>query len=102
MERSLGCRANISRRMNLLPKKFSYRSHLYKCFALVLASSALLAIPFLESAEAAVSAKKATKKATAKSTAKKTAKAVVPHKVARGPWAAPNYADSVAGDSVQG
>jgi len=95
--------------MNLLRKKFSFGQHLYPRLALVLAGAALLAIPFLESADAATGKKAPSKKATskvtstkapAKSTKKTTAKAS--KSVPRGPWKVPNYADSDAGDFMDG
>jgi penicillin-binding protein 2 len=85
------------RRMNLLRKKFSIVPYL----SLALASLSLLAIPFLESAEAAAP-KKST--STAKTTSKKSTAKKTPAKkaVARGPWKVPNYADSDAGDISNG
>jgi penicillin-binding protein 2 len=92
--------------MNLLRRKFSFGPSVYARFALLAASLALLLIPFLESADAAVSSKKtATKKAAAKATAKKApvaAKKTAKKRVASGPWRAPNFADSEAGDNTTG
>ena len=91
-------------------KKFSVGQYLGARVVLVLAGAALLAIPFLESADAAPTKKASPKKATAKD-ASKTApakKATVAAKtspkngVPRGPWKVPNYADSDAGDFVGG
>ncbi len=91
--------------MNLLRKKFSFGQHLYPRLALVLAGLALLAIPFLESAGAATAKKSSSKKSTSKKTpVKKTAtKTTAKRRVVRSsPWKVPNYADSDAGDFMDG
>ncbi len=85
--------------MNLLRKKTSIGQYLYTRLPLALAGLALLAIPFLESAEAAASKKPSAKKTVAK---KSTAKKSVKRRVVASPWKAPNFADSDAGDMVQG
>ncbi len=78
-------------------KKFSFGPYLW----ITLAGLVLLAIPFLESAEAATPKKATTAKKTA---AKKTAtkKKAAKKRVVRSPWKAPNYADSDAGDVAEG
>jgi penicillin-binding protein 2 len=82
--------------MKLLRNIFSIGQYV----GLTLASLALLAIPFLESAEAAAASKKTTAKKTAtKSSAKKK---TTKRRVVRSPWNVPNYADSDAGDIADG
>lgn len=82
-----------------MQKKFSIGKH----FVIMLAVTALLAIPFLESAEAAAAKKSTPKTSTAKkSTAKKSTAKKPAKRVVRSPWKAPNYADSVAGDVADG
>ena len=88
--------------MNLLRKKFSFVQYLATRFIVVLAGAALLAIPFLDAADAAPS-KKSTKTTAKKTTAKastttKKAATAVP----RGPWKVPNYANVDADDILTG
>jgi len=92
--------SRILRRMNLLRKKSSFGQCLRAPLMLILAVAAVLLIPFLESADAATPKKTTAKKTTAKkSTAKKK---TTKRRVVRSPWNAPNYADSDAGDVMDG
>lgn len=77
-------------------KKFSFGRYLW----ITLAGLALLAIPFLESAEAATPKKSSAKKTAASKPA--TKKKAAKQRVVRSPWKAPNYADSDAGDITDG
>lgn len=98
----------ILRRINLLQRQFSFRNRLWARWALIFGALALLAIPFVESVDAAqakASTKKkaTTKKATAKKAAVKKTTAKAPkRRASRSPWSAPNFADSANGDTWEG
>jgi cell division protein FtsI/penicillin-binding protein 2 len=95
--------------MNLPQEKFSFRPYPFGRYlgarlVLLLASAALLAIPFLQVSEAAQKTSSSKKTTAKKSSAQKSTikKKTARRRVVRSPWKAPNYADSDAGDVMDG